>query len=141
MKIRPFRFESIQGDKLGWDFWCIGCGRMHMVLTSSPDGIGHHTFNGDVDAPTFSPPIIQRVSAGEWVDDGMGREIWLLSGLPRVYCYVDVKNGMLRYGSDGDHYLVNFTVPMVDLPTTREERTELVRLHAQLSKMAFRRQK
>jgi hypothetical protein len=42
----------------GWMFWCQGCDGYHEVATDEPNECGARwSFDGNVEAPTFSPPL------------------------------------------------------------------------------------
>lgn len=87
------KFRSAEWDgKRQLCFYCPGCKETHGVRVAGPNSWG---WNGDLDAPTFTPSIAAR---------GM------------IFCHSFVENGQIRFLSDSEHALAGQTVPMPDLP-------------------------
>ena len=96
----------------GYAHWCPGCGELHVV----PD---RWTFNGDLEAPTFSPSV--RITGkltvkdergewtGEWVRDAEGKAV-------DDCCHYILTAGVLNFCSDCRHELAGQSVPLPDLP-------------------------
>lgn len=95
----------------GYLHWCPGCGEMHLL----PDG---WTFDGNLEAPTFSPSFLhrgyKRVFAdgrwtGEWQKDTGGNPI------PMV-CHYILTAGVLHFCGDSQHHFAGQSMPLPDLP-------------------------
>lgn len=78
----------------GWRYWCPGCESMHVLPTDARGQSNGHkwTFDGNVDAPTFSPSV-----------HVVGQ------------CHSFVRAGRIEYLTDCTHALAGQTVDMVDL--------------------------
>lgn len=86
------------GGGVQYVFWCPGCQSVHIYFTAWPaDQAGRPIwqFNGNPDAPTFSPS--------------------LLNTRPGHRCHLFVTDGNIIYCSDCDHSLAGQTVPMEKL--------------------------
>ncbi|WP_375261872.1 DUF6527 family protein [Palleronia sp.] len=84
-------------------FRCPGCKSMHCVIVEGT-GRPRWSYNGDADAPTFSPSI--HVSAPD-------------PDAPRVElarCHSFVREGQIRFLADSTHNLAGQTVELPDLP-------------------------
>lgn len=97
--------------------WCPACGEMHAL----PDK--GWKFNGDLDAPTFTPSflhsgvkcvIVDGRWTGEWVRDAAGKPV------PHVCHYVLTK-GVLHFCGDCTHAMAGKAVPLPDLPPGMED--------------------
>jgi len=80
--------------------WCPGCEKAHAIYVSSP-AKAVWTFDGNVDAPTFSPSV--RIS-WNWPDE------------PETICHYFLTAGQLNFCADSTHELSGQTVPLPDLP-------------------------
>lgn len=95
----------------GFAHWCPGCEEIHVL----PDG---WSFNGDLEAPTFSPSFKhsgkQRAIkdgqwTGEWVRDAAGNPVdWC--------CHYFLTKGELQFCGDSTHALAGRAVPLQALP-------------------------
>jgi hypothetical protein len=91
--------------------WCPACEEAHPL----PD---RWTFNGNLDAPTFSPSFrhtgkqIEKINGkwtGEWVRDAAGKPLdWC--------CHYILTNGVLNFCGDCTHAMAGKSVPMVPWP-------------------------
>jgi len=95
--------ETTEG---GWLFECPGCRESHEFnVTPGSNGVGSQlpvwNFNGNLDAPTFTPSLLVR-----W-DFGVKRE-------PKV-CHSFVTDGMIQFLSDCTHHLAGQTVLLADV--------------------------
>lgn len=79
--------------------WCPGCEEMHVL----PWKRGGWTFDGNVDAPTFTPSFKHTWTRG---DDG---------GVEHV-CHYVLTAGVLNFCADSTHALAGKSVPLPDLP-------------------------
>jgi len=74
--------------------WCPGCECMHLINIEKPNKQGAQwTFDGNLDAPTFSPSI----------------------NYPG-YCHYFVRAGKIEFLGDCKHKLAGQTVPMPSIP-------------------------
>lgn len=99
-KLRSVAFNT-EGTKTGVSFWCPGCKSAHSICTAG--GSPSWTWDGNVDAPTFSPSINVRYNFKP--EDG-GPDI----------CHSFVRGGMIEFLGDCTHALVGQTVPLPDWP-------------------------
>jgi hypothetical protein len=81
-------------------FWCPGCNRSH-VLRVGGEQTPRWTYNGNPDAPTFTPSILARFHRPSGTD----------------VCHSFVTDGMIQFLSDCTHELAGQTVP---IPEWRE---------------------
>jgi hypothetical protein len=91
----------------GFIHWCPGCDEAHHVPVS---GRVAWTFDGNVEAPTFSPSVCHRWGSyadPKWVDEDAGD-----SGI----CHYFIRAGKIAFCSDSTHHLAGQTVPMVPWP-------------------------
>lgn len=97
-KVKHFKTQS--GASYGYAFTCPGCGRMHLLPVGPGDGgkYDRWTFDGNTEAPTFSPSILAR---------------WENSKGPRV-CHSFVNAGRIQFLTDCTHPLAGQTVPLPD---------------------------
>lgn len=78
-------------------YWCQGCDQLHMIKHA--DG-GPHTWDGNVERPTFSPSVLyDRIANGQ-----------------RQVCHTFVRDGMVQFLDDCTHAFAGQTVPLPDLP-------------------------
>jgi hypothetical protein len=92
------------GTPVGYVFECPGCGSLHAPFVrpyQAPNG-AFWDFNGDVNAPTFSPSILQKIDYTE-------------SGRSPSICHSYVTAGRIRYLSDCTHKLVGQEVELPDI--------------------------
>jgi hypothetical protein len=89
------------GDSVG--FRCPGCNDYHEIRTG-PTG---WTWNGSLEAPTFSPSLlVQYLGRDDAPDD-------VKAALARRRCHSFVINGRIEFLPDSGHDLAGYTV---DLP-------------------------
>lgn len=91
----------------GFSWWCPGCEEGHPL----PYKRGW-TFDGNLDAPTFSPSFKHEYPRFKRVDErGIG------IGEKEPYCcHYIITAGQVMFCSDSTHALAGKTVPMPDLP-------------------------
>jgi hypothetical protein len=112
------KLRRLEGGRVG--FFCPACREVHQI--SVADDGGHYPgrawgFNGNGDAPTFSPSIlvrgkqVERDAAGRWTGE------WVRGpdgkALDRV-CHSFVRDGRIEFLGDCTHALAGQTV---DLPS------------------------
>jgi len=88
-------------------FWCPGCDGCHAIKTSP----GGWTFDGNADAPTFSPSILVTYSGPD-----AGK-----ADAPPARCHSFVRAGRIEFLSDCTHALVGKTVDLPDWPYAEGE--------------------
>jgi hypothetical protein len=88
------KLRGLEGGKVA--FHCPGCDTLHPVVVDGPHA---WTYNGDPDAPTFSPSVLVR-----------------FGGEPdSARCHSFVESGRIRFLSDCTHDLAGQTVDLPDL--------------------------
>lgn len=102
----------IEGGLLG--FWCPGCKEMHCVNSG-------WTFDGNYDAPTFSPSIL--VASGHYSSSfKAGGNCWCTYNAEHPddpvsfrcqRCHSFVKGGNIEFLSDCTHELVSKTIALL----------------------------
>jgi hypothetical protein len=114
------------GGKEGYRFWCPGCNDAHVVQTS-PGGWG---FNGNGDAPTFSPSVLVRrghylhgETPGNCYCDFAERHPEVAKGCTWICCrcHSFVTDGRIQFLSDCTHALAGQTVDLPDYPTHQDQ--------------------
>ncbi|WDA11684.1 DUF6527 family protein [Paracoccus marcusii] len=95
------KLRSLQNGMVG--FMCPGCNGMHAITVEGPNSWG---FNGNVDAPTFTPSILVR--CGSAVDPSFIDE----PGDPPTVCHSFVSDGQIQFLADCTHQLAGQTVPL-----------------------------
>lgn len=108
------KLRSVGG---GYGYWCQGCDEMHVVTSG-------WAFDGNVDAPTFSPSVL--VTSGHFLPGWRGPSCWCTYNAahpdkPAVFecsrCHTFINGGMVQFLDDCTHALVGQTLPLPDLPT------------------------
>lgn len=103
------KLRKVEG---GYSHWCPGCEESHIL---PHDG---WIFNGDLNAPTFTPSFrhtgkrrvfIEAEWSGEWRKDNQGNLI-------EFVCHYILTNGILNFCGDSTHAMANDKVPLPDLP-------------------------
>ena len=110
MKLHEVKYT--EGHHYGWSFRCLGCKCPHTVAENwTHDGkvFEGWTFNGNVEAPTFSPSILVHEIKSE---DGT---VWK----PR--CHSFVTDGRIQYLSDCGHALAGQTIEIPEWKGYSEE--------------------
>ena len=98
-------------------FWCPGCESVHQVRVGTN---GWH-FDGDVDAPTFTPSVL--VTSGHHSPNHQG-DCWCtfkarFGNNPAFHCercHSFITKGQILFLTDCSHGLAGKTVPLPDLP-------------------------
>jgi hypothetical protein len=97
--------------------WCPACNELHQL----PDG---WAFNGDLNAPTFTPSfkhsgmqavVVDGEWTGEFVRDAAGAPV------PFV-CHYILTAGVLNFCADCTHGMAGQAVPLPDLPAHARDR-------------------
>ncbi len=114
-KLSPY-LRSLEGGLVL--FLCPGCKTGHQVRVDPAFGSAWG-YNGNPDAPTFTPSILCRSHetekdengrwTGEWVRGPDGKPI------PSV-CHSFVTDGQIQFLSDCTHALAGQTVPLPEMP-------------------------
>jgi len=92
------RYDNQSGTLYGYGFTCPGCKHTHLLPVGVGDGHTHARweFNGDLEAPTFSPSIL-----AQW-ENRKGKRV----------CHSFVKAGQIQFLNDCTHELAGQTVPL-----------------------------
>ena len=110
------KLRRLEGDRVA--FWCPGCGEAHQVaVPPHPQAWG---FNGNGDAPTFTPSVlVTRTTAeppvtpenlGDWK-----RAPWVQTKRTMT-CHSFVTDGRIQFLGDCTHALNGQTVDLPDFP-------------------------
>jgi hypothetical protein len=84
-------------------FWCPGCDGAHQVGVGEGPG-PRWGYNGNPEAPTFTPSVLVRYNG---VDAG-------IDGAPPAICHSFVTDGRIQFLSDCTHALAGQTVDLPD---------------------------
>ena len=106
--------RSVEGGRVY--FWCPGCNMAHQVRLSSDAG-GNWGYNGNPDAPTFTPSIL--VTGTIRMSDAEHAEYMKTKILPEPVpftCHSFVTDGQIQFLGDCTHALANQTVPIPSWP-------------------------
>jgi len=108
-------------------FRCPGCGESHAINVGSGPG-PRWGFNGNGDAPTFTPSILVRT--GHYVPGHENKEnCWCTYNAEHPddatfecrICHSFVTDGRIQFLSDCTHALAGQTVDLPDFPVRSEE--------------------
>lgn len=92
-------------------FWCPGCDGPHSVRIDGPSAWG---YNGNPDAPTFTPSIL--VTNGHYTPGHKdGDACWCEmpnAGFKCARCHSFVTDGRIQFLDDSTHELAGQTVPL-----------------------------
>lgn len=106
MKVRT---SSSEIDEPSYWLWCPGCQDTHRITTL-------WEFDGNLEAPTFSPSILTR--GVQWAEGDTfhrpGHSKVPAGG--QTVCHSFIRAGQWEFLTDSTHDLAGQTVPMVDLP-------------------------
>lgn len=117
MAIIGKKLRSMEGGKVA--FMCPGCGELHALTVDPP--AGHRgprwAYNGNPDAPTFTPSIKVtgkqcEIVDGEWTGN------WVLDengNAKDMCCHSFVTDGRIRFLGDCTHELADQTVELPDI--------------------------
>tara|TARA_R110002049_G_scaffold23545_10_gene83634 strand:- start:26651 stop:26980 length:330 start_codon:yes stop_codon:yes gene_type:complete len=102
-------------------FKCPGCGDMH-ALRVEGDVRPKWSYNGNPDAPTFTPSIDYKT--GHFCKDHSG-ECWCTwkdedgkaSGFDCIHCHSFVTDGRIQFLNDCSHALAGQTVDLPEIAT------------------------
>lgn len=108
-------------SETGYFYWCPACEETHHVRITAPSG--NWTFDGNMEAPTFTPSV--RVTGkqginkeGRWTGeykcgpDGKALDL-------NCHCFITAGN--IIFLPDSTHELKGKTVPLPDVPTFATE--------------------
>lgn len=100
------------GDHRWIGFYCPGCKKRHVIVVGRS---GDWTFDGNEDAPTFSPSVLAKGTI-DLTDDQLRRlRAGENIGPVDLICHTFVRNGRIEFLSDCTHSLAGKTVPMVPI--------------------------
>lgn len=105
--------RSIEGGRLG--YWCQGCDMLHMVRVEGDEPGPKWGYNGNPDAPTFTPSVL--VQYDHWVPPAQpGQPAGAQTKMSEV-CHTFITNGMVQFLGDCTHRFAGQTVPLPELPS------------------------
>ncbi len=84
-------------------FWCPGCRGAHMVGVGEGPG-PRWGYNGNLDAPTFTPSVLVTYNGS---DAGV-------DGAPPAICHSFITDGRIQFLADSTHELAGQTVDLPD---------------------------
>ncbi|QHG70144.1 DUF6527 family protein [Ensifer adhaerens] len=112
------KLRSVEGGRLM--FWCPGCDGAHQVTIGEGPG-PRWGYNGNPDAPTFTPSVLVR--SGHYVPGQEGKSCWCTynadhSEDPAPFkcsvCHSFVTDGRIQFLGDCTHELAGQTVEIPD---------------------------
>lgn len=123
MAVLGKKLRSLEGNRVA--FMCPGCQEMHdvTILQIGPRGyekIGPAWgYNGNPDAPTFTPSILVTGVQGKYVNgEWTGEFVCDAAGNPLpLCCHSFVTDGRIQFLSDCTHALAGQTVDLPDVET------------------------
>lgn len=96
-------------------FYCPGCESKHIYTTKdNPNAQLHWVFNGNMEAPTFTPSLLNRWGKHadpNWQEPNEEAPSGGWSGI----CHLFVTNGKIIYCGDSTHKYAGQTIDMIDL--------------------------
>ena len=106
----------------GYTFYCPGCKEGHSIST---EGGAPWGFNGNLEAPTFTPSVLLR--SGHYNPDHKGDRCWCTFNAERAasgeepsfkctVCHSFVTDGKIQFLADSTHELAGQTVQLPELP-------------------------
>lgn len=113
--------RSVQGGNVG--FWCPGCNEMHVVGIEPPASL-IWGYNGNPDAPTFTPSVLIR--GGHYVPGQEGKKCWCTYNAEHPdkapvftcsVCHSFVVDGQIQFLGDCTHALAGQTVAIPNWST------------------------
>lgn len=101
-------------------FQCPGCNESHDIGVAPSGGRPTWTYNGNPDAPTFTPSIL--VTSGHHCQGHVGPECWCSYNRDHPddvtftcgICHSFVTDGRIQFLGDCTHALAGQTVPLPD---------------------------
>jgi hypothetical protein len=112
------KFRSISGGKIG--YWCQGCETLHMVRVEGNER-PKWQWNGDLDAPTFTPSVLVIWDQGEPPATTPEIREKIRSGeitqtKVRKVCHTVITDGVVQFLGDCTHQYAGQKLPLPDLP-------------------------
>lgn len=111
--------RSVEGGRLG--YWCQGCEETHHVVVEAQPHPGPvWGYNGNPDAPTFSPSVL--VQHDLWTPPVTAQNLEQWRAAPweqhQVHhvCHTFIRDGMVQFLGDCTHPLAGQTLPLPELP-------------------------
>lgn len=96
--------------KEDFGYWCPGCKTMHTVAVSQKNHSGASwKFDGNLQAPTFSPSINYKVNTPDMGD-------YYQPNVKSTTCHHFVRAGNIQFLGDCTHEMRGQTVPLPDFP-------------------------
>ena len=109
--------RSIEGGRLA--FWCPGCESAHALRIRPADRSPSWEYNGNPDAPTFSPSVL--VTYSHWVPSAEDPDVSakiksgeIVQTQVNDICHSFVTDGQIQFLGDCTHALASQTVPLAE---------------------------
>jgi hypothetical protein len=129
MSVIGRKLRSVEGSRVA--FRCPGCDEMHVIKVGPAHDPGNcWGYNGDPDAPTFTPSILVRT--GHYATGGQPGNCYcdyaerhperepMPDGWICKQCHSFVTNGRILFLGDCSHHLAGQTVDLPDLRTDED---------------------
>ena len=123
------KYNNAGGTEVGYIFKCPGCKHTHVVPVVRPYPASGWQFNGNVEAPTFSPSILAR--SGHYAQGKSAEGCYNCAenaahpeeaeGFDCMVCHSFVTDGRIQFLDDCTHALAGQTV---DLPDASPEASD-----------------
>ncbi len=121
--LSPILQSGYGGTRVG--FWCPGCGEAHFIPVADTHKPGANWgYNGNPEAPTFTPSILVRTGHHVPGHDGGScyctwdkRDQADFADLKCTVCHSFVTDGAIQFLSDCTHALAGQTVPLPAFPS------------------------
>lgn len=117
------RYSNPEGTEVGYHFVCPGCKHTHVVSVIRPAPATGWQFNGNVEAPTFSPSILAK--SGHYATGKSAEGCYNCAenaahpeeaeGFDCMICHSFVTDGRIQFLSDCTHALAGQTVDLPDM--------------------------
>ncbi len=93
----------------GYMHWCPACEAMHMIAVEEPfDNGARWTFDGNLDAPTFSPSV--NIAFKGWDRANKCEAV-------KGRCHYFLRAGVIEFCGDCSHKMAGQTVQLPPIPT------------------------
>lgn len=111
MKLKPV-VQYIDGPVVGYNIYCPGCKRVHSISTKRGYLKSHWLFNGNEQAPSFTPSILVQYSCPEGFSSNHPAPRDWTGPMVNHVCHSFIKDGMFQFLGDCTHELRGQTVPI-----------------------------
>lgn len=106
------KLNILNGGGIG--FYCPGCKHAHVINVDATNGRPLWTFNGNQDAPTFTPSVLVKYKHPKGYSNNNPAPADFKGEMVTDVCHTFVTDGRIQYLSDCTHELAGQTIDMVD---------------------------